>query len=64
VTNLYIFKKTLIIDEGNNDSLFFFFNHFIFFAVYDNAFKIIYAKNVENIFRVKIPSGKKNLTLK
>jgi hypothetical protein len=62
--NLCTCKKTLIIDESNNDSLFFLFDHFISLVVYDNSFEATFAKNVKNMFWVKISLGKKSLTLK
>ncbi len=36
----------------------------LYLAVYDDAFEAMYAKNIENLFRVKIPPGRKSLTLK
>lgn len=57
-------RKTLIIAGGDDDPLFFLLNHFISLAVYDDAFEATSAKNVENMFRVQIPPGRKSLTLK
>ena len=48
--DLYICKKTVVIDREDNDSLFSLLDHFISLAIYDNAFEATYAKNVENMF--------------
>ena len=57
-------RKTLVIGGGDDDPLFSLLDHFISLAVYDDAFEATYIKNVENIFWVKIPPGRKSLTLK
>ncbi len=57
-------RKTLVIGRGDDDPLFSLLDHFISLAVYDDAFEATYAKNVENMFWVKIPPGRKSLTLK
>ena len=54
----------LVISGGDDDPLFSLLNHFISLAVYDDAFEATYAKNIENMFQVKIPPGRKSLTLK
>jgi len=64
MVNLYTYRKTLVIGGGDNNPLFSLLDHFISLAVYDDAFEATYAKNVENMFRVKIPLGRKSLTLK
>ncbi len=57
-------RKTLVIGGGEDDPLFSLLDHFISLAVYDDAFEATYAKNVENMFRVQIPPGRKSLMLK
>jgi len=54
----------LVIGGGDDDPLFSLLDHFISLAVCDDAFEATYAKNVENMFWVKIPPGRKSLTLK
>ena len=39
-------------------------DHFISLGVQDDAFEATYAKNIENMIRVKISPGRKSLTLK
>lgn len=57
LSNLYWFmidlctcKKTLIIDKEDNNSLFSLLDYFISLAIYNDAFEVTYAKNVENMF--------------
>jgi len=57
-------RKTLVIGGGDDDPLFSLLDHFISLAVRDDAFEATSAKNVENMFRVQIPPGRKSLTLK
>lgn len=57
-------RKTLVIGGRDNDPLFSLLDHFISLAVYDDAFEATYANNIENMFWVKIPPGRKSLTLK
>ena len=54
----------MVIGGGEDDPLFSLLDHFISLAVYDDAFEATYAKSVENMFWVRIPPGKKSLTLK
>jgi len=61
---IYSYRKTLVIGGGEDDPLFSLLDHFISLAVYDDAFEATYAKNVENMFRVQVPSDRKSLTLK
>jgi len=42
----------LIIDEEENNFLFFLLDHFMSLAMYDDAFEVTYAKSVKNMFRV------------
>ncbi|SLM34469.1 Protein of unknown function DUF3435 [Lasallia pustulata] len=55
------FLKTLVIGGGDDDPLFSLLDHFTSLAVHDDA---TYAKNIENMIRVKISPGRKSLTLK
>jgi len=64
VADLCTSRKTLVIGGGDDDPLFSLLDHFISLAVHDDAFEATYAKNVENMFRVKVPPGRKSLTLK
>ncbi len=64
MVDLYTCRKTLVIGGGDDDPLFSLLDHFISLALYDDAFEATYAKNVENMFWVKIPPGRKSLTLK
>ncbi len=52
----------LIINKEEDN--FFFLDYFISFAIYNNVFETIYAKNVKNIFRMQILFNKKSLILK
>jgi hypothetical protein len=54
----------LVIDGEDDDPLFSLLDHLISLAVYDDAFEATSAKDVENMFWVKMPPGKKSLTLK
>ncbi|KAA6415050.1 MAG: hypothetical protein FRX48_01801 [Lasallia pustulata] len=56
--------KMLVIGGGEDDPLFSLLGHFISLAVHDDAFEATYAKNIENMIRVKRSSGRKSLTLK
>ena len=64
VTNLCAFRKTLVIDGEDDDPIFSLLDHLISLAVDDDAFEAESAKDVQNMFWVKIPPGKKSLTLK
>ncbi|KAL8989941.1 MAG: hypothetical protein Q9177_001280 [Variospora cf. flavescens] len=73
--NLVFMKATLLhtkgedntrgfVDGEDDDPLFSLLDHLISLALYDDAFEAKSAKTVENMFWVKMPPGKKSLTLK
>lgn len=62
--NLSVIRKTLVIDGEDDDPIFSLLDHFISLAVHDDAFEAESAKNVQNMFWVKMPPGKPSLTLK
>lgn len=53
-----------MIDGENDDPLFSLLDHLISLAIHDDAFEAESAKNAENMFWVKMPPGRKSLTLK
>ena len=63
-TNYYPYRKTIVVDGEDNDPLFSLLDQLISLALYDDTFETKSAKNVENMFWVKIPPGKKSLILK
>ncbi|KAL9134380.1 MAG: hypothetical protein Q9175_004440, partial [Cornicularia normoerica] len=56
--------KTLVIDGEDNDLIFSLLDYLISLTVNDDVFEAESAKDVQNIFWVKMPQGKKSLTLK
>ena len=64
ITNLSVSRKTLVIDGEDDDPIFSLLDHFISLAMYDDAFEAKSAKDVQNMFWVKMPPGKPSLTLK
>ena len=54
----------MVIDGENDDPLFSLLDHLLSLAAYDDAFEAKSARQVENIFWVTMPLGKKSLTLK
>ncbi|MCJ1422042.1 hypothetical protein MMC32_008411 [Xylographa parallela] len=56
--------KTLVIDGEDDDPIFSLLDHFIALAMYDDAFEAESAKDVQNMFWVKMPPSKPSLTLK
>ena len=64
VPDLCASRKTLVIDREDNDPVFSLLDHLIFLAVNNDTFEAESAKDVQNMFWVKMPPGKKSLTLK
>lgn len=54
----------LVIDGEDDDPVFSLLDHLISLAVDDDAFEAESAKDVKNMFWVKMPPGRKSLTLK
>lgn len=54
----------MVVDGENDDPLFSLLDHLLSLAAYDDAFEAKSARQVENIFWVKMPPGRKSLTLK
>ena len=63
-TNLCASRKTLVVDGEDDDPIFSLLDHLISLALHDDAFEAKSANDVKNIFWVKMPPGKKSLTLK
>lgn len=62
--NLDANRKTLVIDGENDDPLFSLLDHLLSLAAHDDAFEAKSAQHVENIFRARMPLGRKSLILK
>ncbi len=54
----------LVIDRGDDNPIFSLLDHFISLAMYNDAFEAESAKDIRNMFWVKMPPGKPSLTLK
>ena len=50
ITDVCVYKKTLIINEENDYSLFCFLNYFLFFAFINRTFKAELTHDIKNIF--------------
>ncbi len=64
VADVCAYRKTLVIDGENDHPLFCLLDHLLALALDDEAFEAESAKYIENIFWVKMPPGKRSLTLK
>ena len=64
LTDLDANRKTLVIDGENDDPLLSLLDHLLSLAAHDNAFEAKSAQHVENIFRARMPPGRKSLILK
>jgi len=64
VAEVCAYRKTLIIDEENDHSLFCLLDHLLSLALIDKAFEAESIHDIKNIFWVKMSSGKQSLTLK
>ena len=64
IADVYTYRKTLVIDGENDYSLFCLLDYLLSLALIDKAFEAKLAHNIKNIFWVKMPPGKQNLTLK
>ncbi len=64
IADVCAYRKTLIIDEENDHSLFCLLDHLLSLALIDKAFEAESTHDIKNIFWVKMSSGKQSLTLK
>ncbi len=64
VTEVCAYRKTLIIDEENDHSLFCLLDHLLSLALIDKTFEAESTHDIKNIFWVKMSSSKQSLTLK
>ena len=64
IADVCAFRKTLIIDEENDHSLFCLLDHLLSLALDDEAFETESTHYIKNIFRVKMSPSKRSLTLK
>jgi len=64
VADVCAYRKTLVIDEENDHSLFCLLDHLLSLALIDKAFEAESTHDIKNIFWVKMSSSKQSLTLK
>ena len=64
ITDVCAYKKTLIINEKNDHSLFCFLNHLLSLALINRVFETETIHDIKNIFWMKMSSSKQSLTLK
>ncbi len=64
IADVCAYRKTLIIDEENNHSLFCLLDHLLSLALIDKTFEAESIHDIKNIFWVKMSSDKQSLTLK
>ncbi len=64
IADVCAYRKTLIIDEENNHSLFCLLDHLLSLALIDKTFEAESTHDIKNIFWVKMSSDKQSLTLK
>ncbi len=64
IADVCAYRKTLVIDEENDHSLFCLLDHLLSLALIDKAFEAESAHDIKNIFWVKMPPSKQSLTLK
>ncbi len=64
IADVCIYRKTLIINEENNHSLFCLFNHLLSLTLIDKTFEAESTYDIKNIFWVKMSLDKQSFTLK
>ena len=64
IADVCAYRKTLIINEENNHSLFYLLDHLLSLALIDKTFEAESIHDIKNIFWVKMSSGKQSFMLK